>query len=465
MDYDVLIIGAGMSGLAAGIRLAHFGKRVVICEKHALVGGLNSYFRRHGREFDVGLHAMTNFARSGDRSAPLNRLLRQLRLEYTDLRLQPQGYSEIRFPQETLRFTNHPADLEEAVARSFPGQADGFRALTARVRATDRFALADSGLSTRAVLKECITDPLLVEMLLCPLLFYGSATPDDMDFNQFCVMFQSLYLEGFARPEGGVRTLLKLLLDRFREAGGELRLRGGVAGIRDLPHGEGKAVRLDDGAEVTCGAVLSCAGYHETLRLCVPDYRPDPAHPEGQLSFVETILVTSRPVHEAGFGASILFFNTAEHFHYRRPSRLTDARSGVVCAPGNFAGAGPGHSGEDMLRITQLADHEPWMRMDDDEYQEAKDKLLAETVTLAESFVPGIRDRLVCTDMFTPRTIVQFTGHLNGAVYGAPVKAKDGVLPVPGVFLCGTDQGFLGITGALLSGTSIANRHLLRASP
>ena len=26
--YDTIIIGAGMSGLAAGIRLAHFGQRV-----------------------------------------------------------------------------------------------------------------------------------------------------------------------------------------------------------------------------------------------------------------------------------------------------------------------------------------------------------------------------------------------------------------------------------------------------
>ena len=30
------------------------------------------------------------------------------------------------------------------------------------------------------------------------------------------------------------------------------------------------------------------------------------------------------------------------------------------------------------------------------------------------------------------------------------------------VFLCGTDQGYLGIVGALLSGVIIANRHALR---
>ncbi|MGC4004047.1 MAG: FAD-binding protein [Pirellulales bacterium] len=32
MTYDVLIIGAGMSGLAAGIQCAHFGKKVAILD-------------------------------------------------------------------------------------------------------------------------------------------------------------------------------------------------------------------------------------------------------------------------------------------------------------------------------------------------------------------------------------------------------------------------------------------------
>jgi phytoene dehydrogenase-like protein len=37
-----------------------FGKKVVILEKHYVVGGLNSFFARKGRKFDVGLHAVTN---------------------------------------------------------------------------------------------------------------------------------------------------------------------------------------------------------------------------------------------------------------------------------------------------------------------------------------------------------------------------------------------------------------------
>ena len=60
--------------------------------------------------------------------------------------------------------------------------------------------------------------------------------------------------------------------------------------------------------------------------------------------------------------------------------------------------------------------------------------------------------------MFTPKTIEHYTSHLGGAVYGSPHKAKNGRSPYPNLFICGTDQGMLGIVGALLSGISIANQ-------
>ena len=50
MNYDAIVIGAGMSGLAAGIRLAMFGKKVCVLEKHTIAGGLNSYYQRRIKE-------------------------------------------------------------------------------------------------------------------------------------------------------------------------------------------------------------------------------------------------------------------------------------------------------------------------------------------------------------------------------------------------------------------------------
>src|ERR671911_267266 len=96
--YDTLIIGAGMSGLAAGIRLAYYDQRVCIVERHNTIGGLNSFYRLRGRDYDVGLHAVTNITPKGTKRGPLARLLRQLRFSWDDFRISPQPGSEIVFP-------------------------------------------------------------------------------------------------------------------------------------------------------------------------------------------------------------------------------------------------------------------------------------------------------------------------------------------------------------------------------
>ena len=77
-------------------------------------------------------------------------------------------------------------------------------------------------------------------------------------------------------------------------------------------------------------------------------------------------------------------------------------------------------------------------------------------------FMPDCRGSVIDTDVFTPRTIKKFTGHINGAVYGAPKKRLDGRTHLDNLYICGTDQGFLGIVGAMLSGITIANLHLLK---
>ena len=77
-------------------------------------------------------------------------------------------------------------------------------------------------------------------------------------------------------------------------------------------------------------------------------------------------------------------------------------------------------------------------------------------------FMPDFRAAIVDEDIFTPRTIRKFTGHLNGCVYGSADKVTSGRTHLENLFLCGNDQGLLGIVGTLMSGISIANAYLLK---
>ncbi|HEY5227600.1 MAG TPA: NAD(P)-binding protein, partial [Opitutaceae bacterium] len=219
-EYDVAIIGAGLSGLAAGIRLAHFGKRVCIFERHNKIGGLNSFYSQNGRKFDVGLHALTNYVPAGVKGTPLGKILRQLRIEREQFALCPQKGSRVSFGpagERSLRFTNDFSVLESEVARHFPRHADGFRGIAAHVRDMPLAGGAAGG-SAREFIRRSIRDPLLEDMILCPLMFYGSAREDDMDAGQFAIMFRALYLEGFARPFEGVRVMMNVLSDKYRDA-------------------------------------------------------------------------------------------------------------------------------------------------------------------------------------------------------------------------------------------------------
>jgi phytoene dehydrogenase-like protein len=102
------------------------------------------------------------------------------------------------------------------------------------------------------------------------------------------------------------------------------------------------------------------------------------------------------------------------------------------------------------------------------EYQARKQEWCARLNRVARKHLPAVADAthdaaLTSTDVFTPRTVRKFTGHLNGAIYGAPAKRRDGRTDLANLFLIGTDQGFLGVTGAMLSGISMANLHGLKA--
>ena len=458
--YDVIIIGAGLSGLAAGIRLAYFDKKVCIVEKHIEIGGLNSFYRKKGRWFDVGLHAMTNYTAKGVRSSPLGKLLKQLRFSHDDFRLCQQKFSEIRFPDQTLRFTNDFDVLRQEITDKFPAQSDGFEKLVGLVRGHDELSLKNGYVSARKIMRSCLSDSVLIDMLLCPLMYYGNSQEHEMDFTQFVIMFKSIYMEGFAKPEGGMRRILGLMVEKYKTFGGELRLGSGVRSIH-LENFRPKAIKLSNGETLEAEKIISSIGYVETMKLCDSFKADGLEKDEGQLSFMESQYVLNCQPKDLGLESSIVFFNNRPKFEYRKPNEMVDLESGVICCANNFSYSNP--TPEGLIRFTFLANPTPWFDLTRSKYKEAKREWEAKCLEAILKFMPDFRKNVLLSDTFTPKTIKKFTGHLNGAVYGSPVKRRDGRTPIENLFICGTDQGFLGIIGATLSGITVANLYGLKA--
>jgi len=275
-----------------------------------------------------------------------------------------------------------------------------------------------------------------------------------MDFNQFSIMFKAIYLQGFCRPKRGVRALLDILVQSYKERGGELRLRESVAAI--VSDDKGVTVELESGQMLQADQVLSSVGYIETQKLL--GLPPSFSGVSGEMTFVESIYCLDRKPQSLDINAAITFYSTQEDFQYRKSADLVDCESGIICCPNNFAGAAPEDEGR--IRITNIANYDRWNTTAD--YQKSKSTVIEQQLTIAEQIIPAFRNHIVYSDSFTPLTIKKFTGHERGCVYGSQKKFLTGDIGIKGVYLCGTDQGYLGIIGALTSGILMANQYGLR---
>lgn len=448
-SYDAIIIGAGMSGLAAGIRLANYGKSVCILEKHSIPGGLNSYYQRGPYALDVGLHALTNFAKKGDKSGPLGKVIKQLKIPYDDFKLCEQKNSKISFPGFELSFSNNFHELISSINNIFPSQTDGFLKLIETVKNYNPFLPQDGFLSAKSVVGEYIKDQTLVEMIFTPILIYGSAVENDIDFPQFVIMFKSLFLEGLSKPVSGVRTIINLLTEKAESVGLKIHYKAPVAKILQKD-GKVFGLALQNGEEILADTIFSSIGYPETLSLLgeIPQESL-----MGRLSFCESLMIFDQ---KPTIDSTLIFYNENQVYQYQKPDISFDPKSAVLCFPNNFQNDDLSFG---MVRVTSIANFDYWEKVDRKTYLEEKTLVLKNALELFKKNDPKFSGKLVFSDVFTPKTIKKFTGHLGGAVYGSPTKLKDGRTNTLGLYLIGTDQGFLGIIGSLLSGISMANLH------
>lgn len=454
-----------MSGLAAGIRLALFDKKVLILERHNVIGGLNSFYSINGRKFDVGLHAMTNYA-PGVKGSPLAKIFRQLRIHPDQFDLSPQFHSRTHFDGHNLQFSNDLKLLKSQIADQFPSQLDAFNKLCSHVENEFTTLSPDKeNLSAKRVLTDFISDPILTNLLLFPLLIYGSSQENDVTWNQFVILFKSIYLEGLARPHEGIRLILRTLKDKYKSLGGIRKMKCGVKQII-VSKNRVQELILDNDVTITADNILSSAGLPETLRLCSDQPIDTQEDNIGKLSFVETLSVLKDQPKDLGWDETIVFYNNSKDLNYARPKDLVDPTSGVICFPNNYDYSNDRALPEGIVRITALANFDKWNSLPDEDYKAQKQYWFDEIRKSALKVLPAVPTAkldamTLAKDMFTPKTVKKYTGRLNGSIYGAEHKITSGKTHLDNLFICGTDQGLLGVTGAMISGIAMANQHIL----
>jgi len=118
MDFDDLVIGAGMAGLAVASLLAKSGRRVLVLEAHDVPGGYAHTFTLKGFRFCAQVHYIFGCGEGETIDRLLGRL--SLRDDVPFVRLDPEGFDHIVVAGDRVRVPNGLTKYRERLLRRYP---------------------------------------------------------------------------------------------------------------------------------------------------------------------------------------------------------------------------------------------------------------------------------------------------------------------------------------------------------
>ena len=500
-DYDAIVIGSGMGGLAFASLMAQLRQwRVLVLERHFKLGGFTHTFTRPGDWcWDVGLHYVGQMG-EGMLGRRLFDLITEGRVSWNPL---PDVYDVFTYPDLRISVPKGEAQFRSTLIDAFPGERSNieqyFRDLRSAAGWVGRHILSGAAPApvgwlvrtlnrrarhlplqlTRQYLEQRFREPHLRAVIASQWVDYG--VPPGQSAFAIHATIASHYLNGGWYPVGSAGVIAQATGAVIRAAGGELLPNHEVTRI--LLEGDravGVAVNVGRGkhqsqAEFRAPVVVSDAGAWNTFTRMLPasalpfhDQLRSP--PEG-FAVVELFLGLGRDPREMGFrGENHWLFDSFDHDEmYARRNALLDGRPAMayLSFPSLKDPHAQRHTAEIIAPLSHgaLAAHreEPWRRRSAD-YDSAKSRMTQALLDLVERHHPGFRDLVEYSELATPLTFEHFTAAPAGAIYGYPATPARFTTawlgprtPIRNLYLTGSDAATLGIMGAVMGGVATAS--------
>jgi phytoene dehydrogenase-like protein len=442
MSKSIIVVGAGLGGLAAGIYGRHNGYDTRIFEMHSLPGGQCTSWKRKGYTFDVCLHHLFGCS---PRSR-IYQLWRELGVMPRDM-VQPADCTSVGTADgrtfwdyyDLAALEAHLRELAPADGSVVREYLDGIRLfegkdlmgemlLGSKARALGRLVLTPSALKyfrlTMGQFAERFTDPFLRRAF--PLLVYSE--PKTPMFIHLARHAEALH--GAIRwPIGGALGLARSIEARYLELGGAVQYRARVEKIL-VENDRAVGVRLADGSEHRADHVVSDADGRKTILELL----------DGRYMDATTRAYCAEPDDVTNWAVHV-FLGVARDLS-REPSALILLLDEPVTIAGHetaslemqLYGFDPtlAPAGKGVIKVELVSSRSYWARLhgDKDAYKAEKERVAAQVIDLLEPRFPGLREQVEVTDVPTVMTWERYMGGTHGFA-NAP-KKKFEVLPALG---------------------------------
>ena len=492
-EWDDIVIGSGMGGMAAAAALSNVGHRVLLLEQHHTLGGQTHSFSRDGFIWDVGIHYLSCLAPE-DRERALLDWLADTPIEFVSL---GSIYDIMHIGSAEPLSLSRPYEAQERDLKDrFPDQGEAIEAWTRALRdgrealmkvsptrampviAGDmldwwnRRAIAKwCARTTKEVIDELTGDRELAAVMAAQWGDHGGR-PGEASFAMHATISASYLVSGSWYPVGGSAAFAEHIVPTITKNGGEARAGVRVDGL--LFEGDTVVgVRTDDGAEIRAAAVISDIGARETIDTLLPEAL-------GHDWATEIRALPSSIAHFTlflGFEGNVEAAGATKANHWLFPTGETDVvwtdapdgapphmtvSFGSLKNPAHEPGPRQKHTGQllvwaDWATVDQWADRPASERGND--YADFKNRVEETLMAQFARYFPDLAKLVVYRELATPLSTVRFTGHRKGAFYGLGVTpervmcdALRARTPIPGLFLAGQDVLTPGIPGALWGG-------------
>ncbi len=491
MDKTVAIIGAGVGGMAAGIRLAAQGWQVQIFERNAQVGGKLNLVEQDGWRFDTGPSLLTMpdvardlFAAAG---ASLDDVLDLVPLDPICRYVYPDG---IIFDAvaDTEQMQAAISEFSERDADNFPKFLDyGRRVFDITAEPFLFSELGDFGTVGGALLRR-LNRPLDLARVMAPISLHTLVSRYFRDphmrqiFDRYATYNGSSpyrapavyaiipyveYSYGAWYPRGGMYRLAEALAGLLDKVGAQVHTDTPVRAITCSDKGA-TGVELVSGEIVPADVVISNVDIATTYRYLIPpDFRPRAvverlARLEPSLSgFVLLLGTDCRYAHLLHH--NIYFSDNYQQEFYDIFTRLVAPRDPTiyVCATSRTDPTQAPSGGENLFVLVNapyLTPEFSWAAERDGYRDLVLDKL--ERMGLA-----GLREHIVYEQVITPEDLATRYGAQHGAIYGfssnslfAPfTRPQNRARDLPGLyFVGGSVHPGGGLPLVMLSGKIVA---------
>lgn len=280
---QVAIIGAGVSGLTAGIYALKYGFDVTIFERNVSVGGLCTGWFRRGSYIDGCIHWLTESNRG-----VLNQLWRETGAIAPDTQVfHYDVYSQVVYGGKTINFYTNTERLE-AELLSFAHSTNDQKLVRIFVKAVSKckrnalttnvpyhFWKLPQKLSfiwkIRSIIgvvrnygKLSIAD--FARQFDSPELAYAfrnNLVPDEYSLFSLMSTFGGIASANSGTPLGGSKAMVERMKDKFIQLGGSLRLRTDVAEI-EVVNNVATGLCLADGTRFEADYIIPACDLHFT---------------------------------------------------------------------------------------------------------------------------------------------------------------------------------------------------------